>query len=218
MANGIRDKVAKMEQEMMDKTATHDPQIKSLEVTIKAVRHLPKMDRFGKCDPYVTFTLGEQGPYQSSIKFKVYDADYDESFTFEAPWAVIRKNLHISVMDWDRIGSDEKVGDIIVIGDTLTKWLHNEVGWKTEEVMAVMSGEEPEKEVKGQDGMAMRAGDTVRGGDIPGRPSRESLRDETPLAERDKGAPARGAGAEAAHEPEQLPEARSEHDPGARHE
>jgi hypothetical protein len=33
MANGIRDKVAKMEQEMMDKTATHDPQIKSLEVS-----------------------------------------------------------------------------------------------------------------------------------------------------------------------------------------
>ena len=30
---GIRDKVAKMEQEMMDKTATHDPQIKSLEVS-----------------------------------------------------------------------------------------------------------------------------------------------------------------------------------------
>jgi len=38
---------------------------------VKALRHLPKMDVMGKCDPYVTFTLGEQGPYQSSIKFKV---------------------------------------------------------------------------------------------------------------------------------------------------
>jgi hypothetical protein len=75
------------------------------------VSHLPKMDRMGKCDPYVVLELGGVQQRTKTLKNR-YDAAFEEEFEFcdlevEARAA---EYLVFRVKDWDRFGKDEEIG------------------------------------------------------------------------------------------------------------
>eukprot|EP00286_Rhodomonas_abbreviata_P007349 CAMPEP_0181316578 /NCGR_PEP_ID=MMETSP1101-20121128/15971_1 /TAXON_ID=46948 /ORGANISM="Rhodomonas abbreviata, Strain Caron Lab Isolate" /LENGTH=687 /DNA_ID=CAMNT_0023423837 /DNA_START=33 /DNA_END=2096 /DNA_ORIENTATION=- len=86
----------------------------SIEVTIKAVNNLPKMDMMGKCDPYVTMTIEEV-----KFKTKTISAVYDHTFSPEemsfANWnKSADSTLEVVVFDHDKVGRDEEVGHVNV--------------------------------------------------------------------------------------------------------
>ena len=52
-----------------------------VEICIVRLRHLPKMDRFGTCDPYVKIDfMGSD--CETSVRHNCYDADFGEHFCF----------------------------------------------------------------------------------------------------------------------------------------
>jgi hypothetical protein len=79
----------------------------TLAVTVKGLRHLPKMDTFGKCDPMVQLNLcGKKTSKTKTIK-NVYDAD----FSSEGPFVLtVNESSHFSggvvahVYDWNLTG------------------------------------------------------------------------------------------------------------------
>ncbi len=84
------------------------PQIR---VTVRNIRHLPKMDVMGKCDPYVMLSLGSQKQQQTSIQKNTYDPTYDEEFAF----TVDDGNsdiLTLDLMDWDRLTDHDYIGTV----------------------------------------------------------------------------------------------------------
>ena len=54
---------------------------KVLDVVVERVKHLPKTDTFGKCDPFVKLKFGTHEKKTQVVK-KVLDAEYGEVFQF----------------------------------------------------------------------------------------------------------------------------------------
>ncbi|CAF0722038.1 unnamed protein product [Didymodactylos carnosus] len=107
------------------------PTAGKLTVTILEAKNLKKMDVGGLSDPYVKLSLMMNGKRlkkkKTSIKKCTLNPYYNESFSFEVPFEQIQKvQLAITVVDYDRIGTSEPIGKVILgcnaAGTELRHW------------------------------------------------------------------------------------------------
>ncbi|CAL8078707.1 unnamed protein product [Orchesella dallaii] len=107
------------------------PTAGKLTVVILEAKNLKKMDVGGLSDPYVKIALMQNGKRlkkkKTSIKKCTLNPYYNESFTFEVPFEQIQKvNLVITVVDYDRIGTSEPIGKVVLgcnaTGTELRHW------------------------------------------------------------------------------------------------
>lgn len=80
---------------------------------------MKKMDVAGLSDPYVKLALYCEGKRikkkKTSIKKCTLNPHYNESFSFEVPFDLVQKvQLIVTVVDYDRIGTSEPIGKIIL--------------------------------------------------------------------------------------------------------
>ena len=111
------------------------PTAGKLTVVVLEARKLKKMDLAGLSDPYVKLALvDERGKRvkkkKTSIKKCTLNPHYNESFSFEIPFELVQRvSLQVTVIDYDRIGTSEPIGRIILgceqaSGDTETRhWM-----------------------------------------------------------------------------------------------
>jgi hypothetical protein len=100
-----------------------------LEVTVKNLRHLPKMDMgpFYSCDAYVELKWGASLE-KTKIQKNQYNPDFGEVFHFEiAEGEAAAADLVMAVKDWDRLTADQLVGYVVVPAATLNKILFNRI-------------------------------------------------------------------------------------------
>ena len=95
------------------------PTAGKLTVVILEAKNLKKMDVGGLSDPYVKIALMMNGKRikkkKTSIKKCTLNPYYNESFTFEVPFEQIQKvQLVITVVDYDRIGTSEPIGKVVM--------------------------------------------------------------------------------------------------------
>ncbi|CAK9805599.1 Synaptotagmin 1 [Anthophora plagiata] len=95
------------------------PTAGKLTVVILEAKNLKKMDVGGLSDPYVKIALVQNGKRlkkkKTSIKKCTLNPYYNESFTFEVPFEQIQKvQLVVTVVDYDRIGTSEPIGKVIL--------------------------------------------------------------------------------------------------------
>ncbi|XP_049833723.1 synaptotagmin 1-like isoform X1 [Schistocerca gregaria] len=95
------------------------PTAGKLTVVILEAKNLKKMDVGGLSDPYVKIALMQNGKRlkkkKTSIKKCTLNPYYNESFTFEVPFEQIQKvQLVITVVDYDRIGTSEPIGKVVL--------------------------------------------------------------------------------------------------------
>ena len=99
-----------------------------LEVIIMSGRHMPKMDLFGSCDPYIVLQYSDQ-KYQTSVQSNTFDPSWSETFVFSFDPAThlsrLRNNqsanLMLRVFDHDMVGKHDKIGYGIVSGQRLSQ-------------------------------------------------------------------------------------------------
>ncbi|KAI5642690.1 c2 domain-containing protein [Phthorimaea operculella] len=108
------------------------PTAGKLTVVILEAKNLKKMDVGGLSDPYVKIALMQNGKRlkkkKTSIKKCTLNPYYNESFTFEVPFEQIQKvNLVVTVVDYDRIGTSEPIGKVVLgynaSGTELRHWI-----------------------------------------------------------------------------------------------
>lgn len=108
------------------------PTAGKLTVVILEAKNLKKMDVGGLSDPYVKIALMMNGKRikkkKTSIKKCTLNPYYNESFTFEVPFEQIQKvNLVVTVVDYDRIGTSEPIGKVLLgcnaTGTELRHWM-----------------------------------------------------------------------------------------------
>jgi len=108
------------------------PTAGKLTVVILEAKNLKKMDVGGLSDPYVKIALMMNGKRikkkKTSIKKCTLNPYYNESFTFEVPFEQIQKvQLVITVVDYDRIGTSEPIGKVVLgcnaTGTELRHWM-----------------------------------------------------------------------------------------------
>ncbi|XP_046550368.1 synaptotagmin-1 isoform X1 [Haliotis rubra] len=107
------------------------PTAGKLTVVILEAKNLKKMDVGGLSDPYVKIAV-YQGTKRlkkkkTTIKKRTLNPYFNESFTFEVPFEQIQKvTLIITVVDYDRIGTSEPIGRIMLgcnsTGTELRHW------------------------------------------------------------------------------------------------
>ncbi|KAL5960995.1 Synaptotagmin-1 [Taenia solium] len=102
-----------------------------LTVNILEAKNLKKMDVGGLSDPYVKLSLMLQGrrikKKKTTIKKCTLNPYYNESFSFDVPFDLIQKvNLIVTVVDYDRVGSSDPIGRIVLgcnsTGAALRHW------------------------------------------------------------------------------------------------
>ncbi|XP_041352142.1 synaptotagmin-1-like isoform X1 [Gigantopelta aegis] len=107
------------------------PTAGKLTVVVLEAKNLKKMDVGGLSDPYVKISLMLNGKRikkkKTTIKKCTLNPYYNESFTFEVPFEQIQKvTLIITVVDYDRIGTSEPIGRIVLgcnsTGTELRHW------------------------------------------------------------------------------------------------
>jgi len=108
------------------------PTAGKLTVVILEAKNLKKMDVGGLSDPYVKIVLMQGGKRlkkkKTSIKKCTLNPYYNESFSFEVPFEQIQKvQLVVTVMDYDRMGSNEAIGRVLLgcnaTGAELRHWM-----------------------------------------------------------------------------------------------
>ncbi|XP_048766944.1 synaptotagmin-1-like isoform X1 [Ostrea edulis] len=95
------------------------PTAGKLTVVVLEAKNLKKMDVGGLSDPYVKISMMLNGKRvkkkKTTIKKCTLNPYYNESFTFEVPFEQIQKvQLYITVVDYDRIGTSEPIGRVIL--------------------------------------------------------------------------------------------------------
>lgn len=95
------------------------PTAGKLTVVILEAKNLKKMDVGGLSDPYVKIALMMNGKRikkkKTSIKKCTLNPYYNESFTLEVPFEQIQRvQLVITVVDYDRIGTSEPIGKVVM--------------------------------------------------------------------------------------------------------
>lgn len=95
------------------------PTAGKLTVVILEAKNLKKMDVGGLSDPYVKIALMQNGKRlkkkKTSVKKCTLNPYYNESFSFEVPFEQIQKvNLVVTVVDYDRIGTSEPIGKVVL--------------------------------------------------------------------------------------------------------
>ncbi|VDD93877.1 unnamed protein product [Enterobius vermicularis] len=107
------------------------PNKNKLTVVVMECKNLKKMDVLGLSDPYVKIYLMMQNKRlekkKTTIKMKTLNPYYNESFSFEVtPEKMQRVHLQITVSDYDRLGSNERIGHVIIgsnaTGAALKQW------------------------------------------------------------------------------------------------
>jgi len=107
------------------------PTAGKLTVVVLEAKNLKKMDVGGLSDPYVKISLMQNGKRvkkkKTTIKKCTLNPYYNESFTFEVPFEQIQKvTLIITVVDYDRIGTSEPIGRVLLgcnsTGTELRHW------------------------------------------------------------------------------------------------
>ncbi|CAF0932846.1 unnamed protein product [Rotaria sp. Silwood1] len=107
------------------------PTAGKLTVTILEAKNLKKMDVGGLSDPYVKLLLmmneKRLKKKKTSIKKCTLNPYYNESFTFDVSFEEIQKvKLVILVVDYDRIGTSEPIGKVVLgcraTGSELRHW------------------------------------------------------------------------------------------------
>lgn len=108
------------------------PTAGKLTVVVLEAKNLKKMDVGGLSDPYVKIVLMQGGKRlkkkKTSIKKCTLNPYYNESFSFEVPFEQIQKvSLLITVMDYDKLGSNDAIGRILLgcaaTGAELRHWM-----------------------------------------------------------------------------------------------
>jgi hypothetical protein len=124
-----------------------------LRVKVRNIRHLPKMDAMGKCDPYVVLTFGSQ-KHQTAVKNSVYDPDYDEEFSFILDKDQISDPLTLDLMDWDRLTEHDYIGSVqIDLNDVIRSLGEGTEGAPVDRVSSVTNmRDSTHSAVKGHDG------------------------------------------------------------------
>lgn len=95
------------------------PTAGKLTVVILEAKNLKKMDVGGLSDPYVKIALMQNGKRlkkkKTSVKKCTLNPYYNESFSFEVPFEQMQKvNLVVTVVDYDRIGTSEPIGKVVL--------------------------------------------------------------------------------------------------------
>uniref|UniRef100_A0A915JQC5 C2 domain-containing protein n=1 Tax=Romanomermis culicivorax TaxID=13658 RepID=A0A915JQC5_ROMCU len=95
------------------------PNKNKLSVVVMEAKNLKKMDVIGTSDPYVKIYLmmGNKRleKKKTTIKMKNLNPYYNESFSFEvSPEKMQRVHLVVTVMDYDRVGSNDAIGRVII--------------------------------------------------------------------------------------------------------
>ncbi|XP_025099646.1 synaptotagmin-1 isoform X3 [Pomacea canaliculata] len=107
------------------------PTAGKLTVVILEAKNLKKMDVGGLSDPYVKIALYQGNKRlkkkKTTIKKRTLNPYFNESFTFEVPFEQIQKvTLIITVVDYDRIGTSEPIGRVLLgcnsTGTELRHW------------------------------------------------------------------------------------------------
>lgn len=101
--------------------------IREVTFLVEAGRNMPKMDTFGKVDPYVKLKFGEE-VFQSNIVYKEYNPVW--GFTGTLKDVNSGQLLVFEVFDKDKVGKDERIGEYSVNplhlaeGATPPKWVN----------------------------------------------------------------------------------------------
>ncbi|KAL3309451.1 Arf guanine nucleotide exchange factor syt1, partial [Cichlidogyrus casuarinus] len=95
------------------------PTAGKLTINILEAKNLKKMDVGGLSDPYVKISLMLNGKRikkkKTTIKKCTLNPYYNESFAFEVQFEQIQKvNLIVTVVDYDRIGTSEAIGRVVL--------------------------------------------------------------------------------------------------------
>merc|ERR1719209_2174672 len=99
-------------------SARWDMSPEKIELTIHGARDLPKKGMFGKADPYVVISLGDQKLKSATIN-NTYNPQWDLKTTLHVQQNAPR-DISIVVLDED-IGKDDLVGEIFLNIDDLVK-------------------------------------------------------------------------------------------------
>ncbi|CAI2353664.1 unnamed protein product [Caenorhabditis sp. 36 PRJEB53466] len=107
------------------------PNKNKLSVVVMECKNLKKMDVLGLSDPYVKIYLmmgtKRLEKKKTTIKMKTLNPYYNESFSFDVtPEKMMRVHLHVTVSDYDRVGSNERIGQVMIgtcaTGVALKQW------------------------------------------------------------------------------------------------
>ena len=107
--------------------------IHKLMVHIKHAKSLPQMDRLGAIDPFCTINFA--GKFErTTTKQKTYNPSWnDEYFEFDVDEICLGSEtlltMKIKVMDWDRLGKNELVGEVEILPEKVLSILNSEVGF-----------------------------------------------------------------------------------------
>ena len=100
-----------------------------LEVTIVSLKHLPKTDTLGACDPFISIEFCGN-VQKTSVKKRVYSADYNETFTF----SIIGNEpgpVAFNLFDWNMTSSNEMIGSSFLSWDQISEILSQSKGYET---------------------------------------------------------------------------------------
>ncbi|KAI6188910.1 C2 calcium-dependent membrane targeting domain containing protein [Aphelenchoides besseyi] len=95
------------------------PNKNKLTVVVMECKNLKKMDVLGLSDPYVKIYLMMQNKRlekkKTTIKMKTLNPYFNQSFSYDVtPEKMQRVHLHVIVSDYDRVGSNERIGQVII--------------------------------------------------------------------------------------------------------
>jgi len=95
------------------------PNKNKLTVVVMECKNLKKMDVLGLSDPYVKIYLmcanKRLEKKKTTIKMKTLNPYYNESFGYDVtPDKMSKVYLHVIVSDYDRVGSNERIGQVII--------------------------------------------------------------------------------------------------------
>jgi len=206
-----------------------DPPENSPQLTIDVIegRALPKADRFGKSDPYVTLTLVKSdgwnvthGEMKSAVIKKTLDPSWNESFNVvenlvDSGDLLGFQELRVQVWDWDRVGSSDIIGEATLTlgqeindGDTFEGWVALNTKGDINLRVMYQSGTDPELDEKSQP-------EEVQEVIAPPDEDKEEDEDEDEEEEEAEAEAEVEAEAEAEAEPEAEAEAEAEAEPEA---
>uniref|UniRef100_A0A914UWQ0 C2 domain-containing protein n=1 Tax=Plectus sambesii TaxID=2011161 RepID=A0A914UWQ0_9BILA len=95
------------------------PNKNKLSIVVMECKNLKKMDVLGLSDPYVKMYLMQgtkrMEKKKTTIKMKTLNPYYNESFSFDVPPEKMQRvHIQVTVSDYDRVGSNEPIGQVII--------------------------------------------------------------------------------------------------------
>ena len=101
-----------------------------VQLTVVSANHLPKMDTFGSCDPFVKVDFEDQEEKTEVVK-GTYDATFDEPLVFDvSDCAAGAGEMSITVLDWDMASSPDEIGKVVLPAELMSRIVQAELGWE----------------------------------------------------------------------------------------